>query len=93
MEDDNRPIGYNENRDERVVRSSLEEEIKPLRERITAMEILLDARALEAKERERLLAEKESTIGILRREIVELKKVRGTTMTIRKTPNDVKDEQ
>jgi hypothetical protein len=61
--------------DRRILASELEEAVKPLRERIVALEILLDALRFEAKDREKLLAEKESTIGILRREIVDIKRI------------------
>lgn len=98
MNDDNRPKdlpplgGYDDTKDRRIIASELEEAVKPLRERIAAMEILLDARAFEARERERLLAEKESTIGVLRREIVDIKKNRSDPTRFSK-PINPKDEQ
>ena len=69
-----KPQGYNHERDHRVIASELEAELEPLKKRIAALEILLEQRGYEAREREKLVSEQQSTIDILRREIVDIKK-------------------
>lgn len=87
----NKQEGYNEETDHRVIASELQNELEPLRKRIIALEVILEIKSNDAVNREKLLAEKDSTIALLRREIVDLKKHgNGNKFTKQK---DVDDEQ